>query len=137
MPTPTLRPPLWLSGLLLALSLSAGAFLRFALHAAPWGLQKYGGSFFWALAIYWTLWAFSPRRAWLLATLLTTAIELFKLVHTPALDHFRHTLAGILLLGRIFSLADIAVYGLAILAGALFARLLQRHLLCKTAVRQV
>lgn len=68
--------------------------------------------------IYWlvsTLW----RRTWpwiaaLVAEAIAVAVEFLKLVHTPALDTFRGTLAGILLLGREFSYADIVAYTLAI-----------------------
>jgi hypothetical protein len=53
----------------------------------------------------------------LLTAGITTAVEFFKLHHSPALDGFRLTLPGILLLGRIFSVWDILAYWLAILAG--------------------
>ena len=45
--------------------------------------------------------------------------EFFKLFHAPALDAFRLTLPGILLLGRIFSVWDIVAYWLAICIAAL------------------
>lgn len=46
---------------------------------------------------------------------IAVAVELFRLVHTPALDAFRLTLAGALLLGRIFSPWDMVAYGMGII----------------------
>jgi Protein of unknown function (DUF2809) len=80
----------------------------------------------WAAAIYWLLAALLPRvrplRLALFAALVATAIECLKLYRQPALDAFRLTLAGKLILGRIFSLRDIAVYGLAIAIAVLLDR---------------
>ncbi len=75
----------------------------------------------WALTIYWIISAllssFRLFAAALLTGGITTAVEFFKLYHSPVLDAFRLTLPGILLLGRIFSVWDILAYWLAILAG--------------------
>ena len=77
----------------------------------------------WALAIYWISAALPPGRpplvAGMMAGLITSAVELFKLYHAPSVDAFRNTLPGALLLGRMFSLQDIVAYWLAIAAGAL------------------
>jgi hypothetical protein len=54
----------------------------------------------------------------LLAGVLATTVEVFKLYHAPARDAFRLSLSGILLLGRIFSVWEIIAYWLAISAGA-------------------
>ena len=53
-----------------------------------------------------------------IAGAVATAVEFFKLYHAPALDTFRHTVPGILLLGRIFSAWDILAYWAAIGIGA-------------------
>jgi hypothetical protein len=45
-----------------------------------------------------------------------------SLVHTPWLDAFRLTLAGALLLGRIFSPWDMLAYGVGIVLGMLLDR---------------
>ncbi|HZL26787.1 MAG TPA: DUF2809 domain-containing protein [Acidobacteriaceae bacterium] len=91
------------------------------LHLAPF-FYKYGGSVFWAAMLYWLAAALLPRlsppRVAALAALIATLVECSRLVHTPALDAFRTTLAGKLLLGRFFSLKNIAAYWLAILASA-------------------
>lgn len=108
-------------GLIFA-TIVAGLTIRFAPLGLPAAVVKYGGSALWALMIYWivsTLLTRWPIPAAALASgLLATLVECLKLYHSPALDAFRHTLPGILLLGRVFSLWDIAAYWLAILAGA-------------------
>jgi threonine/homoserine efflux transporter RhtA len=50
-------------------------------------------------------------------------VELFRLVHAPWLDAFRLTIAGALLLGRIFSPWDMLAYGAGIGFGILLDRL--------------
>jgi hypothetical protein len=50
-------------------------------------------------------------------------VELFRLVHAPGLDAFRLTLAGALLLGRIFSPWDMLAYGVGIALGVWLDRL--------------
>jgi hypothetical protein len=46
-----------------------------------------------------------------------TAVEVFKLYRSPGMDAFRLTLAGKLMLGRVFSGWDIAAYWVAIADG--------------------
>ena len=101
----------------------AGLACRFAPLHLPWQVSKYGGSALYAILLYWLFAAALPHARTLTvalaATLTVTAIEFFKLVHTPALDAFRLTLPGKLLLGRIFSLRDLLAYFLAIAAIAI------------------
>jgi hypothetical protein len=81
-------------------------------------MYKYGGSALWAVMVYWFVAAafpkLSPLKIALAAALIAASVECFRLYHAPALDSFRLTLAGRLLIGRFFSLRDIAVYWLAI-----------------------
>lgn len=114
------RPPV-LSAILIAGTIAAGVTLRRTQLGLPSMIVKYGGSILWAMMIYWIV--SSLRSAWRLravaaAILLATAIELLKLYHAPALDAFRLTLPGTLLLGRIFSWWDLLAYWLAIVACA-------------------
>jgi hypothetical protein len=106
----------------MAVTVAAGLAIRFAPLGLPPFVVKYGGSALWALMVYWIVSALLPTwrlpAAVLFAGSVATAVECFKLYHSPAMDAFRHTLPGILLLGRIFSVWDIAVYWLAISAGA-------------------
>lgn len=80
----------------------------------------------WALTIYWIVSALLPSlRLFVVALIsaaLATAVEFFKLHHSPPLDTFRLTIPGILLLGRFFSPWDILAYWLAILIGVLIDR---------------
>jgi hypothetical protein len=89
------------------------------LHLPPF-LYKYGGSVLWAAMVYWLVAAVLPRlhpgTVAVLAALIAAAVEFSRLCHTPALDAFRLTLAGKLILGRFFSVRDIAAYWLAIAA---------------------
>jgi len=87
----------------------------------------------WALMIYWIISTFLPSlrlcAVALLTAGITTAVEFFKLSHAPALDAFRLTIPGILLLGRFFSAWDILAYWIAIVAGVLLDRRIRSSLL--------
>jgi len=115
------RSPL-LSLTLLIVTTAAGLVVRFAPMGLPSVVVKYGGSALWALMIYWIVSTLLP--SWrlpavaLVTGVLATAVEFFKLYHSPALDAFRLTLPGILLLGRFFSVWDIVAYWFAIIVGA-------------------
>jgi hypothetical protein len=105
-----------------AIIIAAGLVVRRAPLHLPEVATKFGGSILWAAMVYAILVAIFPIRRPLeiavAAALLALAVELFKLVHTPALDAFRLTLAGQLLLGRIFSYVDILAYWATIIACA-------------------
>jgi hypothetical protein len=92
----------------------------------PGLIVKYGGSILWAAMVFFLValaWpALSRVRITAIAATIAIAVELFRLVHAPWLDAFRLTLAGALLLGRIFSPWDILGYGIGILLGALLDR---------------
>jgi len=117
---------LGISLLLMAATIIAGLLIRFARLGLPLFVSKYGGSMLWALMIYWLVTTLLPRwslsKAAVLAGILAAAVEFLKLYRTPALDAFRLTLPGILLLGRYFSVWDIVAYWLAIVAGAIVDR---------------
>ena len=103
---------------LAALTILAGLAWRFAPLGLPPFFFKYGGSMLWAMMVYWIAAALLPTRRPLelaVYSCVTAAlVEFSRLLHTPALDHVRITLAGRLLLGRFFSLWDIVAYWLAI-----------------------
>jgi Protein of unknown function (DUF2809) len=114
--------PLLISFALFAATIAAGIAVRFAPLGLPPLVVKYGGSMLWALTIYWIVSTVLPRwrlpMVVLLAGSIATAIEFFKLYRTPAMDAFRGTLPGLLVLGRFFSLWDIVAYWIAIATGA-------------------
>jgi carbon starvation protein CstA len=123
--------PLLLSLALMLATITAGLAVRFAPLGLPLFVVKYGGSTLWALMVYWIIsallpsWRFLPVA--LLAGTLATAVEFFKLYHSPALDAFRLTLPGVLLLGRYFSVWDIVAYWLAIVIGAFVDQRIRRR----------
>jgi hypothetical protein len=92
----------------------------------PGLVVKYGGSILWAAMVFFVvalvLPALSRVQIAAVAALIAVTVELSRLVHPPWLDAFRLTLAGALLLGRIFSPWDILAYGVGILLGALLDR---------------
>ena len=109
-------------GVLVLVTVVCGLVWRMAPLGLPAVLAKYGGSALWAVMVYWLV-AFllprkEPRFLGLLAAVVAAGVECFKLYHSPGLDVFRLTLAGKLLLGRVFSVQDIAVYWLAIVVVA-------------------
>ncbi len=117
--------PRWRYSILLLLTIFLGLAVRFA-SVWPRVVSKYGGSALWAIAIFWLVSLLVPYRTSTLraglALLLAFAIEFFKLVRTPALDAFRLTLPGKLVLGRIFSVRDLLAYSIAFLCAAAFDR---------------
>lgn len=121
---------LLLSLALMLATIATGLAVRFAPLGLPLFVVKYGGSMLWALMVYWIISALLPSRPLLAVALvagtLATAVEFFKLYHSPALDAFRLTLPGVLLLGRFFSVWDIGAYWLAIVIGALVDQRIRR-----------
>ena len=93
----------------------------------PFLIVEYGGSLLWATMVYFLVALAFPRlsTAWVVATacLIAISIEFFRLVHTPALDAFRLTTPGALLLGRIFSLWNIPAYAIGVLLASIIDRL--------------
>ena len=108
--------------LIAVVTMVVGLVWRFVWVGLPPALYKYGGSVLWAAMIYWLAalaapWL-RPIRLALVAALIATAVELFKLVHTPALDAFRLTFVGKVVLGRFFYWSDFVAYYAAIVVAA-------------------
>lgn len=91
----------------------------------PFFFVKYGGSILWGAMVYgltaMVLVAF--RRSLVASLAVAIAVELSRLIHTPELDAFRLTMAGALLLGRIFSPWNIVAYCLGIVIASVLDRL--------------
>jgi hypothetical protein len=121
--------PRTLTALLMLGTILCGLKARFVALGLPRFAVKYGGSTMWTLMIYWVVSALRPAwrvgTAGLASAAAATAIELLKLYHAPALDLFRHTLAGVVLLGQYFSPWDLVAYWLAIGVGAMVDRQLR------------
>jgi hypothetical protein len=84
----------------------------------PAFIVKYGGSVLWAMMVFFLVAlagsALSRPAVALISAMIALGVELFRLVHAPWLDAFRLTMAGALLLGRIFSLGNLVAYGAGI-----------------------
>ena len=107
-----------ISLVLFFITVMAGLAVRMVPLGLPAVVVKYGGSTMWAVMIYWIASTALPR--WrlpvvaLISGTIATAVEFFKLYHSPGMDAFRMTLPGMILLGRTFSVRDIAAYWVAI-----------------------
>jgi hypothetical protein len=79
---------------------------------------KYGGSVLWGAMVFLALATLTASvnigRLAFAAFLIALIVEFSRLYHTPELDAFRLTTAGKLLLGRVFSLWNIAAYAFGI-----------------------
>jgi hypothetical protein len=111
-------------GLCLAIMILGLSLRRFGLSLGLPGLfVKHGGSVLWATMLFFLVAIAAsrlPRRHIAsISAVIAIGVELFRLVHFPWLDSFRLTLAGALLLGRIFSPWDMLAYGFGILFGML------------------
>jgi hypothetical protein len=120
------RACLWLSIIVCGLALRG-----FGLGlGVPAFFVKYGGSLLWAAMVFFAvaIAASSLKRPniALIAVTIAVGVELFRLVHAPWLDAFRLTLAGALLLGRIFSPWNMLAYGIGIVLAMLLDRLATR-----------
>ena len=128
--TPTVQRRLICLGIMLLLT-PLGLLSRFVPLGLPQVIVKYGGSSLWAAMVYWLiafLFARLPSTAiGLIAFLISIGVEFLKRLHAPALDSFRNTFAGKILLGRYFSYKDIAVYGIAIVCAVWIDQAALRH----------
>jgi hypothetical protein len=110
--------------ILLLITIPIGLAVRLLPLHLPWFLYKYLGSALWAIALYWFLATLLPKlRPLSIATIaitIATLLELSRLIPLAPIDAFRLTFAGKILLGRYFSVKNIAAYLFAIaLAAAL------------------
>ena len=111
----------------------AGLALRLYGYAVglPFLVVKYGGSILWGSMVYLVVASVAPFRNMRLSIGLALAIavivELIRLVHFPVLDEFRATTAGALLLGRVFSLWNIACYLAGIALAALIVAIVAKR----------
>jgi hypothetical protein len=104
----------------LACIIAGGIFVRG--YGTAWKIPafyaKYGGSVLWAAMIYFLvallLRARPQKQVLFVAALVCALVEVTKLTHTPALDVFRMTRAGIWLLGTVFSGWNFLAYALGL-----------------------
>ncbi|MDH6667550.1 UNVERIFIED_ORG: hypothetical protein M2442_003549 [Methylorubrum zatmanii] len=98
--------------------IAAGVGVRYLPLGLPKEVVKYAGSVLWGAMVYGLVALARPAapvaRLAAIALIVAVLVELFRLVHTPGLDTFRLTLAGQLLLGRVFSPWNVAAYAVGI-----------------------
>jgi hypothetical protein len=108
-----------------------GLILRDPRTGLPWVIAKYAGSILWGAMLYFCVTTCAPRARvvslLIVAFLIGAVVEITRLYHTPWLDAFRATPAGALLLGRHFSVWNIAAYWLGGLLAAIAALPLRRE----------
>ncbi len=123
-------------GALALVPIACGLGLRW--YGFPLGLPafvvKYGGSLLWAMMVFLLVGVLLPRLPRpQVAVVIAVVVEFSRLVHTPWLDAFRLTTAGALLLGRIFSLWNLAAYAIGIAFGVWIDRLVAMRGLVRSA----
>ena len=110
----------------LLITIPTGLAIRLLPLHLPWLLYKYGGSILWAVALYWFLAAILPKLRPIaiatISTIIATLLEVSRLIPIAPIDAFRLTFAGKILLGRYFSLKNIAAYLIAIILTAILDR---------------
>jgi len=93
--------------LALAIIVAAGLLARWPALGLPWPIAKWTGSILWGAMVYVLVALIRPSQRpdlnLILAAAIALTVEFSRLYHTPWLDEFRRTLAGALLLGRLFS----------------------------------
>lgn len=93
----------------------------------PVFVVKYGGSMLWGTMVFFLAAIAASRLSRpniaLVSAVIAVCVELFRLVHAPWLDAFRLTMAGALLLGRVFSPWNMLAYGIGIMLAMLLDRL--------------
>jgi len=91
-----------------------GLLWRSPVLGLPPVVAKYGGSVLWGALVYACCRTATPNArvatASILAAVLAAIVEFSQLLHWSALDAFRGTSFGALLLGRVFSWWDIVSY---------------------------
>ncbi len=125
-----LRPTLVYFSIAFA-AIVAGIVLRFVPLNLPELMVRYGGSFLWAFMLYFLIAALlanlRPLTLALLAGFFESLVEFSRLYHTPGFDAFKLSLAGALLLGRVFNPWHLLVYWVAVLLAALLDGKVIRH----------
>ncbi|MCG7393483.1 DUF2809 domain-containing protein [Microvirga sp. ACRRW] len=103
-------------------AIMTGSIWRLVPLGLPYFAVKYGGSTIWGAMVYAMVAFCIPfsrvRTIILIALILAILSEFFRFYQTPELDAFRRTLAGQLLLGRIFSVWNIVAYAAGIFLAA-------------------
>src|SRR5216683_7186026 len=120
-------PMIMRAGLCLLIIVSGLALRKFGAGLGlPFFFVKYGGSVLWGTMVFFLVAMAAPARSpsgiALISASIAICVELFRLVHAPWLDAFRLTIAGTLLLGRVFSPWNMLAYAIGIVLAMLLDR---------------
>lgn len=101
----------------------AGLVWRLVPFGLPVFWLRYGGAAIWGAMLFIVVATFRPTRYGVAACFLTASViamgsEFFRLYHVPWLDAFRGTLAGQLLIGRVFLIGNMVAYEIGIVVAA-------------------
>ena len=111
------------------LTIAAGLASRKFNSYLPAFLGKYPGDAIWALMVFFGVGLLLPTASSLRVAATSIAfsvcIELLKLIQSPWLVHLRHTTAGHLVFGSIFSWQNLIAYVIGIGLGCLLELLIQ------------
>jgi hypothetical protein len=107
-----------------AVIISAGLLCRLPGSGLPWPVAKWSGSILWGAMVYFLVALARPDagsvRKLAVAMAIALSVELSRLYHSPWLDEFRTTVAGAILLGRIFSPWNMVAYAIGALTIGIF-----------------
>jgi Protein of unknown function (DUF2809) len=107
-----------------AVIISAGLLCRLPGSGLPWPVAKWSGSILWGAMVYFLVALARPDagsgRKLAVAVAIALSVELSRLYHSPWLDEFRTTVAGAILLGRIFSPWNVVAYAIGALTIGIF-----------------
>jgi hypothetical protein len=111
-------------------TIALGLAVHQSVTILPAALRDIAGDALWAMMVGWGLGVFAPRmplvpRA-VLALALSWIVEFSQLYHAPAIDGWRHTTLGRLVLGSGFDARDLGAYALGVIAMVMIERALGR-----------
>ena len=116
----------------LLVTMALGLASRHWPGALPTAIGKYPGDALWASMVFFGWCALRPRARTadvaLCALATSVVVEVAKLWQAPWLAALRHTTAGHLLLGHVFSWENLVAYGVGVIVGAALDRLLVRRI---------
>ena len=104
--------------------IAAGLLVRLVHLGLPIVIIRHGGNIIWGAMVLCLVTAIRPPRlstvgCLVAASAIAIGTEFFRLYHTPALDAFRLTALGPLLIGRVFSVWNMVDYEIGIVIASL------------------
>jgi len=115
-----------------AIMIALGLASRKAPHIVADTFGKYPGDIFWATMVYFLIASLSPKlpakRVFFTTFIFSTAIEFLKLYRAPWMIAIRHSTAGALVFGHVFTWQNLPAYVFGAAIGLAADLEMQRHL---------